>query len=115
MGERNVGYVRGGEKQLGKCIEEGVIYKITCMGCFIIWIEANYVGETSRDLFSRILEHMTGLENRKPENTLLEHCIEVHNASMQVFKVEMIGKAFTAFVRQVNEAVTIANKTARYS
>ena len=105
----------GEEKQLGKCIEEGVLYRISCLGCLQRGIETSYIGETSRDLYSRIQEHMMGLENMKKENAFWEHCMIYHNAAMQTFKIEMIGKAFSAFVRQIKEAVMIINNPANLS
>ena len=97
----------GDERQLGKCVEEGVVYRIICLGCLVEGRSASYIGETSRSLFLRIQEHMSGFSSRSKGNVLWEHCREWHESREVLFKFEMVRKLFTALTRQVCEAVTI--------
>ena len=93
--------VGGEEKQVGKCVEECTVYKITCLGCHLDGVDAHYLGETSRVLYQRSKDHLAALEGRRKDSVLWSHCVDYHGSTQQEFKVVIIRKLFTPLSRQV--------------
>ena len=67
-----------------------------------------YVGETSRSMYERGLEHLRDLKELKADSHMLKHFFEHHHeeefASMK-FGARIVKSARTAFNRQVCESV----------
>ena len=53
-----------GDGEGGRCRREGVTYEVRCKGC-----EGRYIGETSRNAFTRGLEHKSGLVKKDEESS----------------------------------------------
>ena len=75
-----------------------------------------YVGESSRSMYERSLEHLRDLAELKPESHMLKHYFEHHQEEeigKMKFGARIVKAARTAFNRQVCESVQIqesANK-----
>ena len=87
------------------------MYKIQCMECKRIGIEAHYIGESSRSGFQRAEEHQTGLRNMDKESPLVKHQLEFH-PEVQNFEMTVIKEHRKALQRQVMEAIMIEKSKA---
>ena len=47
--------------KLGSCFQRGTCYKITCVACLRKGVRAEYVGETGRSTYERMIEHLQSL------------------------------------------------------
>ena len=68
-----------------------------------------YIGETSRSAYERAGEHLADLEDLNPGSNLLKHVIKHHiiNPDQVEFRMKILTTHFTAFDRQITEAVKI--------
>merc|ERR1712154_560950 len=76
-----------------------------------------YIGETSRSMYERGLEHQRDLAELKPESHMLKHYFEHHSKEeleKMKFGARIIKPARTAFNRQVCESVQIQENAARH-
>ena len=62
-----------GDGKGGRCRSEGVTYEVTCRGC-----EGRYIGETSRNAFTRGREHKSDLQKRNRKSPLVLHNEKKH-------------------------------------
>ena len=69
-----------------------------------------YHGETARSCFSRGLEHLQALRNRKKDSVLWKHSHNVHNGDPNVEYEMRAVKSYGCdnVTRKVNEAVRIS-------
>ena len=89
----------------GDCRKRNVTYKIDCQRC-----NMKYVGETSRNAFSRSLEHQKAYENKDKESPLHQHTIDKHpDTPPPDFKMSVISTHENALTRQISESVAINN------
>ena len=69
-----------------------------------------YIGESSRSVYERSLEHLSDLKYSRVRSHMLKHCILKHRnmdpSSIQ-FGVKVISNHKSAFERQIKEAVLI--------
>ena len=88
----------------GNCRATNVVYKIECNICGHC-----YTGETSRNGYSRGIEHMTGLKNKTEDSVLYRHMRDKHDSSgsQPDFTMSIISTHKNALDRQITEAVTI--------
>ena len=92
-----------GDGDGGRCRREGVTYEVKCKGC-----EGKYIGETSRNAFSRGLEHRAGLAKRDKKSPLHLHNLERHGGRAPGFEMKVTGVfGGDALKRQVRESVMI--------
>jgi hypothetical protein len=84
--------------QLPKMENSSVIYKVSCTDC-----PANYVGETSKRLGSRLHEHQLALRRMDPLSQIATHSIE-NNHSFAFSETKIVGKSFTHDGRLLQEA-----------
>ena len=68
---------------------------------------ATYIGETSRNLFTRGLEHQDKFEKRKPDSFMFNHQEERHPGDQPDYKVSVVGSYRDPLSRQVAEGVLI--------
>ena len=68
-----------------------------------------YIGENSRSAYERAGEHLADLEDLNPGSYLLKHVIKHHiiNPDQVEFRMKILTTHFTAFDRQITEAVKI--------
>ena len=93
-----------GDGKGGMCRRDGVTYEIMCKGC-----DGKYVGETSRNAFTRSLEHKADLRKKNAKSPLHLHNIEKHEpTSAPGFEMRVTGVfGGDATKRQVRESVLI--------
>ena len=75
-------------------------------------MSAKYDGESGNNGFTRGLDHQDGLDKKKEVNPLWKHCEIQHNGEKVNFKMVCLKSFPSAFMRQVNEGVRIANSKA---
>ena len=74
-----------------------------CKGC-----ESRYIGETSRNAFTRGLEHRRDVQKKEKKSPLHLHNIEQHNGNTPGFRMKVTGVfGGDATKRQVRKAVMI--------
>ena len=68
-----------------------------------------YIGETSRSAYERGGEHLRDLNDHDPGSHLLKHVIKYHMSDPDnvEFRMKILTSHFTAFNRQITEAVKI--------
>ena len=96
----------------GDCSKSSVGYRIECLKCPETKMSAKYDGESGNNGFTRGLEHQDGLDKKKEVNPLWKHCEIEHNGEKVNFKMVCLKSFPSAFMRQVNEGVRIANSKA---
>ena len=94
-------------KQAGKCLEEGITYKISCMECKMEGKKTNYWGESSRTLYERYGEHLDKKLKKKEDSALWKHEELWHNGEEVEFRPEVIQKHMKPLTRQIQEGVLI--------
>ena len=103
-----------------KCMSKGVVYQAVCTTCQEQNTkqdedkcrEFSYIGETSRQIGTRVGEHMENLIKWKKESFILAHLMECHALSTKppTFSFRVISKHKDALSRQIKEAVLIRFK-----
>jgi hypothetical protein len=96
----------------GNCERNSVGYRISCEGCLGDGRWAHYEGETSRNSFSRGIEHQEDLKSEKEDSPLWKHCLLEHQGVKQVFIMKPLKNFSSCLQRQVNEAVRITSSKA---
>ena len=89
----------------GNCRATNVTYKIECSEC-----RDYYIGESSRNGYTRGREHLTSLENKTADSVLYRHIRDKHsdhNCVRPTFKMTILATHQSALNRQVSEAVMI--------
>ena len=94
------------EEGKGRCRQTGVVYEINCKSC-----DSKYIGETSRNGYTRGLEHKRDYEKKEKNSVLYRHATQQHINDPQPtqFAMKVMSTHRTALDRQVTEAVRIAN------
>ena len=69
-----------------------------------------YHGETSRTLYSRLIEHTRSQENKQDDNPLFKHDETIHHGVKQKYSFEPQRFFLDRLTRQVHEGVRI-NRT----
>ena len=86
----------------GRCRQEGVTYEIKCSEC-----EGVYIGETSRNAFSRGLEHKRSVSKKDKNSALYMHSVEKHGGKNK-FSMKVTGAyRGDALKRQITESIKI--------
>ena len=90
----------------GNCRNENATYKISCSEC-----EKIYIGETSKNAFTRGRKHTQQLKNKDKQSVLYRHLKHDHRSEMQTpkFNMTVIRSHRNALDRQITEAVKINN------
>ena len=98
--------INGGK---GPCDVHGVTYSVTCMECVNTnGQEQIYIGETSRNAYTRGKEHLASLARKEESSVLWKHSKDKHNGRIPRFCMSVMGQFKNdAMLRQVSEAVMI--------
>ena len=90
----------------GDCKRENVTYRITCKNCKKV-----YIGETSKNAYTRGQQHQRLLQNKDKQSVLYRHIQLDHKLETNAPKFEMsvLQTHKTALCRQITEAVKINN------
>jgi hypothetical protein len=75
-----------------------LVYKINCSNC-----AANYIGETSKKLGSRLHEHKLAIRRSDPLSQISKHIIE-NNHNFAFDEAQIIGRSTTHMGRLLQEA-----------
>jgi hypothetical protein len=78
--------------------KSAIIYKIDCKNC-----PANYIGETSKCLKSRLHEHKLAVRRADPLSQISSHCLQ-NNHEFAFEEAKIIGQSKTKIGRLVHEA-----------
>ena len=107
-GDRENCMVCSVEGSKGRCRQSGVMYKIGCSDCDYV-----YIGETSRNAYTRGCEHTNSLEKKKEDSVLHRHITEQHPnyTDTPQFSMKVVSRHPTALDRQTAESVKIANSS----
>ena len=92
----------------GMCQSESVGYRIWCMPCEEVGIEARMDGETGRTARLRCKEHMKALQSDKESSNLREHCDQMHGGVRVQFGCGVVSRfPGDPLSRQLEEAIRI--------
>ena len=97
---------RGGRGEGGNCRKSNVQYSMLC-GLCPEGQETEYIGETSRNLYTRASEHFQNFKAKKPDNWILQHQTEEHPGQEADFSAKVTHSFRDCLSRQVSEAVHI--------
>ena len=89
------------------CHKSNVLYEWVCKKC-----GNKYVGETSRNFYTRSLEHIEKAEKKKDDSFINNHQREKHNDEQPDFCVKVLKTFNDPLSRQVYEGVHIRNNSA---
>ena len=94
------------------CMVKGVVYTATCQLCNSVSKHSVYVGETARQLGTRVSEHLDNIEKFKKESFILEHWMDEHatEGAPPQFSFKLASKHNDPLSRQLMEAVSIRDK-----
>ena len=100
------------QKMAGKCYSRNVTYTSTCMICKARGVVSKYVGETSRSLLERDLEHHADALGKKANSHRRTHLETTHPEMSgqdpnNLFQVEIVKSHRSSFQRLVHEALEI--------
>ena len=86
------------------CRRNNVTYEVKCDLCKDI-----YIGETSRNLYTRIKEHLSDYRNKSKDSVLYRHAVAKHSHNQHVpYTAKVTGVHRDALSRQLTEAVSIS-------
>ena len=68
---------------------------------------SKYTGQTSRSLYQRGKEHLTGFLKKDENNALYKHSVDKHDGEYVEFEMKVVKQHFSAFSRLVHESVRI--------
>ena len=89
----------GGGRQ---CHKSNILYEWKCDNC-----ESSYIGETSRNFYSRSLEHIDKARKKSDDSFISNHQRECHNGEEPKFNVKVLKSFQDPLSRQVSEGVYI--------
>ena len=86
------------------CHKSNVLYEWQCRSC-----DSKYIGETSRNFFTRSLEHVEKANQKAADSFINNHQIEAHNGDQPSFSTKILKSFKDPLSRQVYEGVYIRN------
>ena len=94
----------------GMCCEEGVVYRVWCLTCEEVGVDASMYGETGRTARIRCSEHLDAFRDPRKSSNLREHAHNKHQdeAEDTQFGFEVLRRyPGDALTRQLDEACKI--------
>ena len=91
------------EKGTGKCRTNNITYSLECKQCKDI-----YIGETSRNAYTRGKEHESQMDRKDKNSVMLRHQQHKHPGETPSFEMKVTGTYRSALDRQISEAVKIS-------
>ena len=98
---------RGEGGQCGGC---GVNYEIECQLC-PDGERAMYIGESSRNLYTRSLEHLRNFRSRTVKSFMVRHMNAKHRGEEPLYRAKLTARTRECLTRQVREGVLIRRST----
>ena len=92
------------------CCDEGVVYRVWCMNCEQLGVDASMFGETGRTARIRCGEHLNAYKDPRKSSNLREHANEKHfdEKNDVLFGCEVVRRyPGDALTRQLDEAAKI--------
>ena len=91
----------------GNCLRSNVTYEMECKLC-VGEDKCIYVGETSRNLYTRAKEHVNKSTSTTSQDSFIkQHQAEVHQDEAANFKARVTGSFRDCLSRQISEAIQI--------
>ena len=90
----------------GDCKRSNITYELECQQC-PDGGKSKYIGESSRNLFTRGKEHESNLRKRSPKSFMLKHQQQMHQGAAGHYTAQVTGSSRDCLTRQVMEAVKI--------
>ena len=84
--------------------KSNVLYEWKCISC-----NSKYIGETSKNFYTRSLEHLEKSDQKAVDSFINNHQIEAHNGEQPSFSVKVLKSFKDPLSRQVYEGVHIRN------
>ena len=98
---------RGGERgRGGNCRRNNITYEIECQLCQGD-ARSVYVGESSRNLYTRGSEHASKYESGKEDSFLTKHQMDKHHGLPAEYSAKVTGIYKDCLTRQITEGVDI--------
>ena len=92
----------------GSCEKEGVTYEIECVNCEEDGERSVYIGETSKNAYTRGRKHLQDLDGKLTNSVMWRHCREKHEGTITDFRMGVTGQYRNdAMLRQISESVRI--------
>ena len=87
-----------------KCDDRFLVYKITCKVC-----NKFYIGQSSRTISSRLLEHRRSINKKDQSSALSEHNVLAHNgeSSFTDFTIDIVEQLTNPIETKIAEAMII--------
>ena len=96
----------GGRGEGGNCRGCGVNYILECKMCPATE-RCVYIGESSRNLYTRSKEHLSNYRNGSPSSFMSKHQTSAHPGEEPSFRASVTASTRDCLTRQVKEAVLI--------
>ena len=90
----------------GRCLSSGAKYAVECQMC-PVGSKSQYVGETSRNLFTRCTEHEANYNSGSQKSFMLKHQTAEHQGMAGHYTAKVTANIRDCLNRQVREAVEI--------
>ena len=90
----------------GRCRQSNINYEIECQLC-PDGQRSKYLGESSRNMFTRGMEHESSYRNQNQKSFMLKHQRKKHNGVAGDYTAKVVGSDRDCLTRQVREAVRI--------
>ena len=90
----------------GRCLSSGVNYAVECQLC-PAGARSLYLGETSRNLYTRCLEHEEMKRSGSDKSFMLKHQTREHQGEAGQYTAKVTASNRDCLTRQVREAVEI--------
>ena len=90
------------------CHKMNIVYQYECNQD-----KSVYIGETSRNFYSRNLEHQDKLNKKKAESFIHQHQLEAHGGSEPDFNVKVVKSFKDPMSRQIFEGVKIRRSNSK--
>ena len=97
---------KAGRGNGGNCRGGSVNYQVDCHLCPADQ-RSQYIGETSRNLFTRGKEHTSRYRNRSSKSFMMKHQRRKHQGVAGEYTAKVTGSSRDCLTRQVKEAVLI--------
>ena len=97
---------RSGRGEGGDCRASGINYEFECQMCPAD-TRSKYFGESSRNLFSRGMEHLDNYRRGSAKSFIKKHQNKEHGGMPESYIAKVTGRSRDCLTRQVTEAVHI--------
>ena len=103
---------QNGRGEGGSCRGGGVNYELECQLC-PDGEKSSYIGESSRNLYTRSKEHLSRYRAGTGTSFMLKHQASAHQGEDVVYKAKVTASTRDCLTRQVKEAVLIRRSQVR--